>query len=457
MDNKLLVSRNEFIAVVSHEFSRTWLVSRNRVSQVFRRLLGRYPKWCEELTEVIHSRAWSGDEFDGAEVTAGYLDQLQLRRTLAQSPILKKVFRNNRQLRIQRRFVEAQQTYRWPLPPAQSVTDLRDLLGLSSTRLIDWLIRPHCVRSTKVDHYRRHTIRKSNGELRLIEEPRMLMKRVQKTIAQRFLPAIPLHSSVHGFVGGKSIETAAVVHSGKQLVLCMDLANFFGLVDRKRTAALFRTCGYPADIAFILACICTAPARNVDELPSLSPLQGTRLPQGSPTSPAIANAVAFRLDQRLAGIAKSVGAAYTRYADDLTFSGDAQFVGSVSRLIPLVGSIALEEGFEVNHRKTRRMFAGHRQTVLGLTVNETPSPSRYQYEELKALLYNCMRYGPETQNHQQVEFFRAHLLGRISFVATGRPNRRKKLLRLFREIDWTSKPDPPNRDVKLLHQKPADG
>ncbi|MEM8736564.1 MAG: reverse transcriptase domain-containing protein, partial [Planctomycetota bacterium] len=170
--------------------------------------------------------------------------------------------------------------------------------------------------------------------------------------------------------------------------------------------------------------------KDVDE-PMLA---RSRLPQGAPTSPAIANAVAYRLDQRLAGLARSVGADYTRYADDLTFSGDLSFVGAVSRVIPLVGAIAMEEGFTVNFRKTRRMYSGHRQTVLGLTVNDRPSASRHDYESLKAQLFNCIRHGPSSQNHDGYIDFRNHLRGRIQFVSTQLVGKTHEALRLDRLV-----------------------
>ncbi len=316
---------------------------------------------------------------------------------------------------------------------------VRGAVGDGARRVLssgDWLIKPHVIRSTRVDHYRRKVIRKRDGQLRMIEEPRPLMKRVQKTIARHLLPAVPLHSATHGFVPGKSIFTAASPHCGKRLVLSMDLENFFGSIDRKRTSALFRLCGYPAKVAFTLGCICTAPANDATDLPESDLWNVSRLPQGAPSSPSIANAIAYRLDQRLAGLAQSMGADYTRYADDLTFSGEERFIGAVSRVIPLVGAIAAEEGFAVNHRKTRRMFAGHRQSVLGLTVNVSPAASRQTFENLKALLNNCVRYGPESQNRDAVEHFQSHLRGRIAFVGSRHPSRNQKLLDLFERIRW---------------------
>lgn len=426
MEPKVQVGRTAFSNALAFALSRTWLSSRERIRRVLRHMLGRFPNWCESLAESLHEQ-YAGEE---------YADQIDLRKFLRRSTIVRNVFRKGRALRVRREFLDRSTAFRWDVPKASNEFQLQDMLCLKSPAALDWLVKPHIVLNTEVDHYRRTPIRKGNGETRWIEQPLPLMKRVQRTIAQHVLPAITLHSAAHGFVPGRSIFTAAGYHSGKRLVLCMDLADFFGSIDRSRTSALFRLCGYPAKVAFLLACICTAPSLGESEFVDRAALTTSHLPQGAPTSPGIANAIAFRLDQRLAGLAQSVGADYTRYADDLTFSGDDRFVGAASRVIPLVAAIAMEEGFAVNYRKTRRMYAGHRQSVLGLTVNDSPSASRHEFETLKALLYNCVRLGPASQNLENIPNFPEHLRGRIQFVGTTKPNWKAKLLRLYESIRW---------------------
>jgi len=126
------------------------------------------------------------------------------------------------------------------------------------------------------------------------------------------------------------------------------------------------------------------------------------LPQGAPTSPALANLMTYRLDCRLSGLARSAGAVYTRYADDVAFSGDEEFERSVGRFKSHAAAIALEEGFAVNHHKTRVVRRGVRHQLAGVVVNEKVNLARRELELLEAILTNCVRRGPESQNRAGV-------------------------------------------------------
>jgi hypothetical protein len=169
------------------------------------------------------------------------------------------------------------------------------------------------------------------------------------------------------------------------------------------------------------------------------------LPQGAPTSPALANLCAYRADCRLAGLAKSAGAEYTRYADDLAFSGGEAFARSVERFSTHAAAILIEEGFTVNHRKTRIMRQGVRQHLAGLAVNRRANVIRADFDRLKATLTNCIRLGPESQNREAHRNFRSHLDGRIGFVETINPAKGKRLRRLFEEIRWQDETPKPGR------------
>jgi hypothetical protein len=137
------------------------------------------------------------------------------------------------------------------------------------------------------------------------------------------------------------------------------------------------------------------------------------------------------LDARLAGAAKLAGARYTRYADDLAFSGDALFVRQASRFDVLVAAIALEEGFQVNHHKTRIMRQGERQQLVGLVTNQQPHVPRRARERLEAVLTNGARHGLASQNREANPHFLESLRGQVAWVAQVNPAHARKLRRLL--------------------------
>jgi hypothetical protein len=209
-------------------------------------------------------------------------------------------------------------------------------------------------------------------------------------------------------------------------------------------AAFFRTAGYPERVAERLAGVCTnaAPASvwagcvTHVEWETRQMYRRAHLPQGAPTSPALANAMAYRLDCRLGGLAQAAGGAYTRYADDLAFSGDAEFARGVGRFALHAMAVAMEEGFAVHARKTRVERQGVRQQLAGLVVNSRINVARDEFDRLKALLTNCVRHGAESQNREAHPAFREHLRGRVGFVESVNAARGAKLRAIFEKIGW---------------------
>ena len=165
-------------------------------------------------------------------------------------------------------------------------------------------------------------------------------------------------------------------------------------------------------------------------------LRGAHLPQGAPTSPALANLCAFALDLRLDGLAHAFGASYSRYADDLVFSGPASLRPQFRALQAWVAAIAHAEGFALHPGKTRCMTQGQQQRVTGVVVNAHPNTPRQDYDQLKACLHQCVLHGPASQNRQHLPDFRSHLLGRIGWVRQFNAARGNKLMELFWRVAW---------------------
>lgn len=337
----------------------------------------------------------------------------------------------------------------WNLPALRTSGELAGWLQLTA-RELDWFAdrRGLCAKQVSValQHYSYRLLSKRRGQMRLIEAPKERLKALQRQLLIEILEPVPVHVAAHGFCAGRSIQTFAAPHVGQSVVLKIDLQDFFPTIRAARINSLFRTLGYPDSVATLLTGLCTtlSPATAWDtadisreERRRVETLYGRRhLPQGAPTSPALANMCAYRLDCRLAEFADRAGGRYTRYADDLAFSGAAEFARSIDRFHIQACVIAMEEGFAVQHRKTRIMRPGVRQNLAGLVINEKLNIRRNDYDLLKAILTNCMRHGAASQNREGAADFRAHLLGRISFVAQIHPQRGARLQELFNRIVW---------------------
>ena len=141
------------------------------------------------------------------------------------------------------------------------------------------------------------------------------------------------------------------------------------------------------------------------------------------------------MDCRLTGLAKAAGATYTRYADDLAFSGGQDFRRSASNFSLHASAILMEEGFTVAHRKTRIMRPAVRQQLAGLIVNQRLNVKRNEYDRLKAILTNCIRLGPSGQNREALSF-REHIEGKVVYVESIHPVWGRKLRALYEKIDW---------------------
>ncbi len=338
--------------------------------------------------------------------------------------------------------------FTFPLPRLATWKDLRVWLGLFDNELAWFADREEWQGKTmepKLHHYRYRWVTKRSGLLRLIEIPKSRLKAIQRQILDGLLNHVPPHPCAHGFRRRRSCLTYVAPHVGKAAILRMDLKDFFHSVSTTRVCALFRRLGYPSTVARSLQGLCThavSPSLAGAPYQELSwarqkRLRHKHLPQGAPTSPAIANLCAWRLDCRLQGLSEHFGLDYTRYADDLAFSGSAELIGLAPYLQGLVGAVAIEEGFSVNHRKTRLNTQAQCQRLAGIVVNEKPNLRRRDYERLKAILYNCIRFGPESQNRHGLVDYKSHLAGKVAYVAWLNPSRGNRLRALWRRIQWS--------------------
>ncbi|WP_181033648.1 reverse transcriptase domain-containing protein [Arthrobacter sp. SX1312] len=302
--------------------------------------------------------------------------------------------------------------------------------------------------ATRALHHYRYEWRVRPGRVpRLLEIPGIRLRTVQRRVLDHILAPIPLHDAAHGFVPGRSARTGAAAHTGAEVVIALDLVSFFACVTPGRVFGVFRQAGFPEATAHALTGLCTheVPDAVLRSMPdggstgerfALGRVLGeAHLPQGAPSSPALANLAVRRLDSRLAGWAAAAGGTYTRYADDLAFSGPVGLARRTDSFLRGVERIVLAEGHAVNRLKTRVSGASVRQTVTGVVVNAHTNVARTDYDALKAILHNCRVHGPESQRRGQADF-RAHLAGRIAWVESLNPQRGRRLRDAFERISW---------------------
>lgn len=251
---------------------------------------------------------------------------------------------------------------------------------------------------SKTGHYRRFLMPKKRGGHRLISAPMPRLKAAQHWILEHVLNQVGVHAAAHGFRADHSILTNAQPHCGAALVINLDLQDFFPNVTWPRVFGLFHALGYSKSVATIFAQLCTEPPVEEVEMDgeTWQVATGVRhLPQGAPTSPAITNLLCRRLDARMLGIAKKHGFAYTRYADDLTFSSAAGDREASGKLLWQVKAVIREESFLLHPDKLRIMGQGRRREVTGLVVAEKPAVPREDVRAFRALLHQLDKQGPQ--------------------------------------------------------------
>lgn len=336
----------------------------------------------------------------------------------------------------------------WRVAPLGTVGDISDLLGLTPGRLA-WFADNRGLERTvageRLRHYRYRWAGKGGGGHRLIEEPKTLLKHIQRVILREVLDGIPPHPAAHGFRRGRSVLTHASAHTGADVVVRFDLEDFFPSVPAGRVFGLFRAAGYPEAVAHTLTGLVTnvVPAEVWRSAPAAAAggdvnahhrlgrhLATPHLPQGAPSSPALANLAAFGLDRRLAGLAATLGASYSRYADDLAFSGGRELHRRMQAITALVATIARDEGFRLNPAKTSCRPSSQRQLLAGV-VNQHPNVARPDYDRLKATVHHAARTGGAGHD-------RASLAGRIAWVEHVHPARGARLRAEFAAIRWTT-------------------
>jgi RNA-directed DNA polymerase len=304
------------------------------------------------------------------------------------------------------------QLARYGLPLWRSEAELAKALGIGEKLLRHYSIHRQ---KERVAHYVTFAIPKRSGGERLILAPKRKLKAIQRQLNAMLVARLPVSEHAHGFRPGRSIATNAQPHAGKRVVLKLDIQDFFPSLHVGRVRGLLIALGYGYPVATALAVLMTESVRQpvtIEGTTYLVPVGSRHAVQGAPTSPGLANALTLKLDRRLAGLARAHGFAYTRYADDLAFSGDS--AETARRLIKRAESIVRAEGFRINRDKTALMTQARNQRVAGVTVNAQPGWSRRQRRLLRAQLHQAgLRHA---EDHAENAPLWRRLRGTLAFV-----------------------------------------
>jgi len=276
-------------------------------------------------------------------------------------------------------------------------------------------------------YYKVYTKDKKSGGVRTICQPSKKLKGLQSWILVNILNEVKVSSSCKGFEKRSSTLDNARPHKGASTILSIDLKDFFPTISSKRVFNIFRAVGYNKLIAAIFTNICT---------------YNGFLPQGSPCSPKLANLTTWSLDKRIQGYVGKRGITYTRYADDLTFSGFHP--ERVVQIIPMIKKIIEDEGFLINESKTRIAGTSRKKSVTGIIVsNEGLGIGHKKYKELRAKIYRLRSFPKDSDDLKLLN----HVKGWLSYLNSVDKKRLKKAYVYIKKL---SKENPDTLIAKLL-------
>lgn len=262
------------------------------------------------------------------------------------------------------------------------------------------------------EHYQKIQIPKRNGAWRTLYVPDSLLKYVQKQILHKVLTQLPVSYCASAYKKGCSLKENAAPHTGKSIVLKLDILDFFGNITYISVYQhAFPGELFPPPVRTLLAHLCCY--RDF-------------LPQGAPTSPYISNLVLFPFDRYMERWCKNQNITYTRYCDDLTFSGSFE----PEAVIRKVSSFLLRMGFEINPKKMKICPQGQRQIITGIVVNEkTQVPKTYR-RNLRQEIYYIEKFGlSEHLAHIHLDLtlekYLEHLKGKLRYVLQINPQDRE--------------------------------
>lgn len=327
------------------------------------------------------------------------------------------------------------------LPVIYSIKHFAEILGVKYNQ-----VSVLCVGGRR-KFYTEFRLKKKKSGYRYINSPCELLKEIQNIILREILYKVQTHPASNGFEIGKSIIDNAKIHLSQNTILKMDLHKFYDSINEKRVFGLFRSLGYHSNLSVSFAKLCTMVPSDffikslkgndpVKEKINRESYQGI-LPQGAPTSPQISNLICRNLDNELHNLAENHTLKYSRYADDLTFSGVKE---TLELIKPMIISIIVKNNFFINHAKTKILVRGNKYCVTGLNVtNECVKVPKKLKKEIEHHLYYCKRFGVKShlaKNQLRKLNYKDWLEGKISFVYSVEKDLGIEYFKQYNAINW---------------------
>lgn len=259
-------------------------------------------------------------------------------------------------------------------------------------------------------HYHPAEIKKRDGSVRHLLVPDRLLMKIQRNILHNILDQMPVSTYATAYHKGGGIVPNARVHTGSRKILKLDIKNFFEhILFYHVYQNAFPTTLFPPSVGTLLTHLCC---------------YRDYLPQGAPTSAAISNLVMKPFDTYMGAWCEARDIHYSRYCDDMTFSGDFD----VDPVIRKTAGFLKSMGLELNNNKTRVVSCHLRQEVTGITVNHKPQVNRDTRKRLRQELYYCERFGLRSQleavsdtrflpmGEAGIQRYWLSLLGRVNYI-----------------------------------------
>lgn len=305
-------------------------------------------------------------------------------------------------------FIETCLSYAKPLldksfPVIYSTKHLAQLVGYKKNYLKRAIKHPHFF-------YRTYTINKKNGGHRIISEPLPSLKEIQQWILNKVLYKKQVSRYAKAYIPKQTLKDHLKYHRRQKIVFSLDIENFFSSISFDKIEAIFCEFGYSDPLANLMAKICTLD---------------NQLPQGAPTSPYLSNIYLFDFDQKIAKYCSERKIRYTRYADDITFSGE--YI-ETDKLVSFIQNELSQLHLKLNTLKTTIAYNNQRQIIAGVVVNEKLQLPKKERDNIRKSVYYINKYGLEEHldriNCDKVNYI-FHLLGRINYMLFINPKDKK--------------------------------